>query len=127
MSRLRGWLRNPWLQLFLLLAAVSLGLQAWQGRGQAALGERVAQAAAPGDLRMLSSTTCGICTQARQWFTEHGVAFSECFVERDAACRAEFERWQAPGTPVILVRGRPQLGFSPARIDGALAATQAGG
>lgn len=127
MTSLRGWLRNPWLQLFLLLAAVSLALQVWQGREQQALGARVAQAAKPGDLRMISSTTCGVCTQARRWFTEHGVAFSECFVEHDAACRAELERWQAPGTPLILVRGRPQLGFSPARIEGALAATQAGG
>ncbi len=125
--RVGAWLRNPWLQLGLLLAVVTLSLQAWQGRQQAGLGERIAQAAAPGDLRMLSSTTCGICTQARHWFREHGVAVSECFVERDAACRAEFQRLQAPGTPVILVRGRPQLGFSPPRIADALAPVHSGG
>lgn len=117
----RRWWHSRWLQLGLLLAAVVLALQAWQGRQQQALGARVAATAAPGDLRMLSSTTCGICTQARRWFIEHRVAFTECFVERDAACRAEFERLQAPGTPVILVRGRPQLGFSPPRLARALA------
>ena len=121
-ATLRAGLTNPWVQLVLLIALVTLGLQAWQGRQQGALGERIARAAAPGDLHMISSTTCGICTQARRWFTGHGVAFTECFVERDAACRAEFERLQAPGTPVILVRGQPQLGFSPPRIAERLAA-----
>ncbi len=127
MQALRQALRNPWLQLCLLLTGVTLALQAWQGGREEAVAERIAAAAAPGELRMLSSTTCGICTQARRWFTEHGVAFSECFIERDAACRAEFEGLRAPGTPVILVRGRPQLGFSPARIDEALATTRPGG
>ena len=126
-ATLRAGLTNPWVQLFLLIALVTLGLQAWQGRQQGALGERIAQAAAPGDLHMISSTTCGICTQARRWFTDHGVAFTECFVERDAACRAEFERLQAPGTPVILVRGQPQLGFSPPRIAESLGAARSGG
>ncbi|MFM7505990.1 MAG: glutaredoxin family protein [Rubrivivax sp.] len=123
---LRAGLSNPWVQLFLLIALVTLALQAWQGRGQGSLGERIAQAVAPGDLHMISSTTCGICTQARRWFTGHGVAFTECFVERDAACRAEFERLQAPGTPVIVVRGQPQLGFSPPRIAERLAASPGG-
>lgn len=123
---LRAGLSKPWVQLVLLLALVTLGLQAWQGRQQAAIGERIARAAAPGDLHMISSTTCGICTQARRWFTGHGVSFTECFVERDAACRAEFERLQAPGTPVIVVRGQPQLGFSPPRIVERLAGAPGG-
>jgi hypothetical protein len=113
---LRYPFRQPWLQLGLLLAVVTLGLQAWKSQRQQAIGERIAAAVAPGELRMISSETCGICTQGRRWFTEHKVAFSECFVERDAACQAEFETLRAPGTPVILVRGRPQLGFSPPRI-----------
>ncbi len=70
-GRVGRWLRNPWLQLTLLLTIVTLSLQAWQGQREQALGERIAAAAAPGDLRMLSSTTCGICTQARQWFRGH--------------------------------------------------------
>ncbi len=126
MATLRAGLSNPWVQLFLLLALMTLGLQAWQGRGQTAIGERIARAAAPGDVHVISSTSCGICTQARRWFTGHGVAFTECFVERDAACRAEFERLQAPGTPVILVRGQPQLGFSPPRIAERLTAAPGG-
>jgi glutaredoxin len=123
----RNQLRQPWLQLGLLLAVVTLGLQAWQDHREQDVGQRIAAAVAPGELRMISSEICGICTQARRWFTEHEVAFSECFVERDAACRAEFEMLRAPGTPVILVRGRPQLGFSPPRIAESLGAAQSGG
>jgi glutaredoxin len=69
---------------------------------------------------MLSSDDCSICVVARRWFNTHGVVFSECSIERDAACRADFEARGAPGTPVLLVRGVPQLGFSPERLRAAL-------
>jgi glutaredoxin len=114
------WLKHPLVQLALLLAVVSLALQGWQGHREADLGARIAAAAAPGELRMISSEDCGICSVARRWFAEHEVAVAECFVERDAACRAEFEALGARGTPVLLVRGRPQLGFSPPLIAQAL-------
>ncbi|MDP2004981.1 MAG: hypothetical protein Q8K45_04840 [Rubrivivax sp.] len=76
---------------------------------------------------MLSSDSCSICVVARRWFTTHGVAYSECSIERDAACRADFEATRAPGTPVMLVRGVPQVGFSPERLRQALSRPQAGG
>ena len=112
----RQALRNPWVQLVLLITCVSLAAQWWQARGERHIGERVAAAVAPGELRMISSESCGFCTLARGWFREHRVAYEECFVERDAACRAEFDRLGAQGTPVIVVRGQPQLGFNPTRI-----------
>jgi glutaredoxin len=108
--------RRSLLGLVVLVLAISAASTWWGQRHEAVLGEQVAALAAPGDLRMLSSDTCAICLVARRWFTDHGVAFSECSIERDAACRAEFETMLAPGTPVILVRGRPQLGFDPARL-----------
>jgi hypothetical protein len=48
------------------------------------------------------------------------VAFSECSIERDADCRAAFERLRAPGTPVFLVRGQVELGFNPMRLKARL-------
>jgi glutaredoxin len=103
--------------LVLLVLAISGASQWWGHRQEGQLGERMARTAVPGDLHMLSSDTCAICVVARQWFTRHGVAFSECSIERDPVCRADFDRLQAPGTPVILVRGQPELGFSPARLQ----------
>lgn len=102
--------------LVLLVLAISGASQWWGHRQEAQLGVRLARAAGPGDLRMLSSDTCAICVVARQWFTQHGVRFSECSIEREPACRADFERLRAPGTPVILVRGEPELGFNPNRL-----------
>jgi arsenate reductase-like glutaredoxin family protein len=69
---------------------------------------------------MISSYTCVYCAQARAWFAEHSVPFSECSIERDTACAARFAALLSPGTPVLLVRGRPQVGFSPQRVAEAL-------
>jgi len=105
-----------------LVLAVSVASQWWAGRHEERLGEAVAALAQAGDIRMLSSETCAICTVARAWFTEHRVPFSECMIERDAQCQADFEATLSPGTPVILVRGLPQVGFNPERVHAALKA-----
>lgn len=115
--------RRSLLGLVLLILAISAASQWWGHRQEAAVGERLAALAQPGDLLMLSSDTCSICSLARTWFQQHGVNFDECSIERDADCRSRFEALRAPGTPVILVRGQPELGFSPerlrARLEGA--------
>jgi glutaredoxin len=108
--------RKSLIGLAVLVAAVVLASQWWASRQQLSLGRQVAAIAAPGDIRMLSSTTCSICTAARLWFKTHDVAFDECFIETDRACAAQFEATRSPGTPVIVVRGRPQIGFDPQRV-----------
>lgn len=113
--------------LVLLILVISAGSQWWSSRHEAARGQRVAALAAPGDVHMLSSDTCAICVMARQWFTAYGVAFTECSIERDADCRQQFEALRAPGTPVILVRGQPELGFSPERLERRLESDRRGG
>ncbi len=103
-----------------LVLAVGAASQWWAAHSQRQLGAQVAKLAQPGDIRMLSSETCAICAQARRWFSQHRVPFSECLIERDATCRQAFEATQSPGTPVIVVRGRSQVGFSPQRLLAAL-------
>lgn len=101
--------------------ALAIGASQWWGQRHAgSVGADVAAMAKRGDIRMLSSETCSICTVARRWFDRHQVAYSECFIERDAACREAFEATRAPGTPVLLVRGVPQVGFHPERVRAAL-------
>lgn len=106
--------------LALLVLGVSAASQWWAGSHDRRLGREVAALAQPGDIHMLSSDNCAICTVARRWLQEHTVAFSECSIERDPVCRATFEAIGAAGTPVMVVRGRPQLGFLPANLKGAL-------
>jgi glutaredoxin len=108
--------RRSMFGLVLLVLAVSAASQWWAGRHEQRLGAQVASLAQPGDIRMLASETCSICSAARAWFTMHKVPFSECNIERDAACRADFEASGSPGTPVLLVRGRRLVGFSPDRL-----------
>ncbi len=112
--------RRSILGLMALVVAVSAASQWWAGHSQARLGEKMAARAQPGDIQMLSSSTCAICTVARQWLQQHEVAFSECFIEKDAACAARFEATRAPGTPVMLVRGQALVGFDAHRVLEAL-------
>jgi glutaredoxin len=106
--------------LALLLIAVWGGTQAMQLWSARQLGSEAAANAKPGDIQMISSVTCVYCAKARAWFTEQKIPFSECFVERDAVCAAQYNGLLAPGTPVIVVRGQPQIGFSSQRVVDAL-------
>lgn len=103
--------------LILVVGAATEGWRVWSERS---VGREVAALARPGDIFMISSDTCVYCAQARAWFNAHDVPFGECSIERDAACAARFAALLAPGTPVILVRERPQVGFSPPRVAEAL-------
>jgi glutaredoxin len=103
-----------------VLAAGLLGLSQLAGLWHArALGQRVAQAA-PGDIVMYTTTDCPYCAQARRWFGEHGVVYSECNTSVDAGCRAAFDRLAAPGVPTLVVKGQRQVGFQPERVAQAL-------
>ena len=113
----RSWVG---LALLLLVLSASLASQRWVGRQERGNGVELAALAQPGEIRMLSSETCAICTVARAWFTEHRVPFSECLIERDAQCKADFDASRAPGTPLLVVRGLPQVGFDPGRVRLAL-------
>ena len=109
--------RRSMLGLVLLVVAVSGLSQWWAGHSDRRLGREVAALAQPGDIHMVSSDTCAICWRARAWFMEHKVAFTECSVEKDADCRRAFDRHGAPGTPVMVVRGKPLLGFDPTQLQ----------
>ncbi len=114
----------PW-SLFVVVGAAWAASAAWRGHVAAQDGERLAARAEPGDIRMLSSETCPYCEAARRSMTAHGVRFDECFIERDAQCKALYEATLARGTPTLLVRGRAQLGFDVRRVIAALEAAPA--
>ncbi len=111
--------RSLWVLLLLVLATA--GASQWWGAQRAAnVGSRLAALARPGDIQMLSSTTCAYCAAARAWLTEHQVAFSECFIETDRECAFRFAAVRGQGTPVLLVRGQVMLGFDAERVARAL-------
>ena len=111
-------------QLLGLITVVVIGAAAMQGFAwwsRERLGAQVAAAAKPGDIHMIASVTCVYCAVARAWFTENRVPFTECLIERDADCAAKYNALMAPGTPVMLVRGKRLRGFSAQAIADVLA------
>jgi glutaredoxin len=106
--------------LAIVIAIVWGGVQLFGIRQAEQLGSQVAQQARSGDIVMVSSATCRYCDAAREWFTEHRVVFSECFIETEPACAAAYTALQAPGTPVLVVRGQRQWGFDVQRVAAAL-------
>ncbi|NCT85017.1 MAG: glutaredoxin family protein [Comamonadaceae bacterium] len=102
--------------LLVVIALAAAASWAWRGHVAAGDGGRLARQVQPGDIRMISSETCGWCTAARRWMTQEGIAFDECFIERDAQCLADYRALGGQGTPTLRVRGQTVLGFDRARI-----------
>ncbi|MGE5453255.1 MAG: glutaredoxin domain-containing protein [Acidobacteriota bacterium] len=105
--------------LWTLLVTVALvwglfqGLQWWQARRQSqALAEVLQQSPVrPGEVLMYTTSTCPYCAQAREWLSQHKVPFTDCNIELEAHCQAEFEQQGSPGVPLMKVRGLWNLGF----------------
>jgi glutaredoxin len=112
--------RRALIGLVALVLVVSGASEWWREHQAQQVGRALASLARPGDIEMVSSTTCVFCTRARQFMTLQQVPFSECFIETDAACARRYQALGAQGTPTLMVRGQVQLGFSAAAVQGAL-------
>lgn len=104
--------------LVVMVVAMSAGqwLRGSRPAGSDEQGAALRAAVQPGELQMISSTTCAYCTKARLWLTEQQVPFDECFVETNAACR---QRWLAVGaqaTPTFVVGRSAVLGLDVPRL-----------
>jgi len=106
----------PPLSLLVVIGLTALASWAWRSHVAAQDGELLAARVKPGDIRMISSETCPYCLAARRWMTQQSVPFKECFIERDAQCRADYQALGGIGTPTLVVRGQTVLGFDRARI-----------
>jgi glutaredoxin len=120
-SRMQRVLREygPLVAIVLLVLGVTQAVQHWQAGAQA---QSLRVAARPGDIIMLSSTNCVFCLRARNWLDAEKIAYSECFIETDAACAALYRAQMAPGTPTFLVKGQRVVGFDKQRLVELLAA-----
>ena len=108
------------LGLAALVLAIGVAMQGLTWWSHARLGAQVAAVARPGDIHMLASVTCVYCAEARAWFADNRVPFTECLIERDALCAAKYDALLAPGTPVLLVRGKRLVGFNAQAVADAL-------
>ena len=106
--------------LLIVIAVAALASWAWRGQVSAQDADLLRQQVRPGDIRMLSSETCGWCLAARRWMTRQAIPFQECFIERDAQCLADYQALGAAGTPTLVVRGQRVVGFDRAGMLAAL-------
>jgi glutaredoxin len=107
------------LTLAALVIGVGVAAQGLQILASSRLAASVRSTAHLNDIYMISSITCPYCNQARAWFSDNKIPFSECFIERDAACASQYQALMAPGTPTLIVRGKKLVGFSPRAIQAA--------
>ncbi len=116
--------RSSILALIVIVLFAAVAMQWLAGWSKGRLGAAVAAEARPGDIQMIASVTCVYCAQAREWFNANKVPFSECEIERDARCAAAYNALMAPGTPVLVVRGKRLVGFSAQAVADALLASK---
>ncbi len=65
---------------------------------------------------MYSTTWCGVCKRARQYFVANKIPFREYDIEKSERGRKDYANLNGRGVPIILVGKKRIDGFSPARF-----------
>lgn len=64
-----------------------------------------------------TTTWCGVCRTAKQYFAQKGIAYTEYDVENSSKGKADYQRMQGKGVPIILVGEQRMNGFSAERFE----------
>ena len=67
---------------------------------------------------VFSTPTCTFCNQAKRYFREKNIRFTDVDVSRDqSAARDMMRRTGQMGVPVILINNKPIIGFDRPKIN----------
>ena len=67
---------------------------------------------------MFSTPTCSFCNQAKRYFREKNVRFTDVDVSRDQKAAMDMRRRTGQaGVPVIMINNRPIVGFDKSKIN----------
>jgi glutaredoxin 3 len=67
---------------------------------------------------MFTTPTCSFCTQAKRYFKEKRIRFTEVDVSRDITAARDLQRRTGQtGVPVIMINNRPIVGFNKPKIN----------
>jgi glutaredoxin len=79
-------------------------------------------AASSGQVTMYSTSWCGHCRNARNYFAAKRIGYREIDVEKSAEGAREFKRLGGRGVPLILVGAKAMSGFNPESFEELLSA-----
>lgn len=67
---------------------------------------------------VFSTPSCSFCNQAKRYFREKNIRFTDVDVSRDqSAARDMMRRTGQMGVPVILINNKPIIGFDRPKIN----------
>jgi len=67
---------------------------------------------------VFSTPTCSFCNQAKRYFREKNIRFTDVDVSRDqSAARDMLRKTGQMGVPVILINNKPIIGFDRPKIN----------
>ena len=72
------------------------------------------------EVKILTTTWCGVCKKAKAYLTGKGIYFNEYDVETSDVGRQEFKLLAGKGVPIILVGKQRMDGFSESKLDAML-------
>lgn len=61
---------------------------------------------------MYSTSWCGYCKKAKQYFTENNIKYIEYDIEESLSAKMSYDKLGGRGVPVILYQGQRMNGFS---------------
>lgn len=73
------------------------------------------------DIVTYTNPACPHCQRLKAYLSKRGIEYTDHDVTQDDAARAELQRMDAPGVPVIRVGAETVIGFDQSRLDELLA------
>lgn len=62
---------------------------------------------------LYSTSWCGYCKQARAYFQQNGISYTDRDIEKDPAAKRAYEQLQGHGVPLIMIGSQRLEGFNP--------------
>ena len=69
------------------------------------------------EVKILTTTWCGVCKRAKAYLAAKAIYFSEYDVETSEIGKQEYKRLAGKGVPIILVGKQRMDGFSSSKLD----------
>ena len=63
-------------------------------------------------VELYSTSWCGYCKKAKQYFTENKIKYTEYDIEESLSAKMNYDKLGVSGVPVILYKGKQMSGFS---------------